>query len=160
MKKIAFLFIATMLVGQAWASKNYDFSAVCSSGQTLYYYITNNTEHIVAVTYPNRNNNDYYYGYTKPSGNLVIPETVTYGEIEYAVTYINSYAFCNCSDLTSIIIPESVTYISGYAFSNCSQLKAAIIPNSVIGISSDAFYTSNVTAYCEAESRPDGWGTN
>lgn len=159
MKKILYLFFATMFTGQVWAA-NYHFSAECTSGQTLYYYITNNTEHIVAVTYPNQNNNDYYYGYTKPSGNLVIPETVTYGEIEYAVTYINGYAFCNCSDLTSIIIPESVTYISGYAFSNCSQLKAAIIPNSVIGISSDAFYTSNVTAYCEAESRPDGWGTN
>ena len=39
MRKIATLFLGVLFAGQAWAIDNYDFSAVCSSGQTLYYKI-------------------------------------------------------------------------------------------------------------------------
>ena len=77
MKRILSLLFAAMLAGQAWATDNYDFSAVCSSGQTLYYKITSNTEpYTVAVTYPKEVNYYYYVGYTEPAGNIVIPSEV------------------------------------------------------------------------------------
>lgn len=40
-------------------------------------------------------------------------------------------AFCGCSDLTSITIPNSVTSIGTIAFMNCSGLTSITIPNSV-----------------------------
>ncbi len=52
---------------------------------------------------------------------------------------IGSYAFLDCSSLTSITIPGSVTSIGEGAFSGCSGLTSITIPNSVTGIGSSAF---------------------
>ena len=48
---------------------------------------------------------------SKPTGNLTIPESVTYGDISYPVTSIGDEAFYGCSGLTSVTIPNSVTSI-------------------------------------------------
>lgn len=53
------------------------------------------------------------------SGDITIPETVTYEDVDYSVTSIGYQAFYNCSELTSISIPNSVTVIDDYAFSFC-----------------------------------------
>lgn len=112
-----------MLAGQVLAADNYDFSAVCASGQTLYYKITSGAEpYKVKVTYPNKSGDNYYNGYTKPTGSLNIPSQVTYPEtngVTYAVTDIADYAFYDCSGLTSVNIPDGVTGIGQYAFSGC-----------------------------------------
>ena len=136
MKRLFTILFATMLAGQAWADANYDFSAVCSSGQTLYYKII--SDDTVQVTYPNRVN-DYYLYYTEPAGVLKIPDAVTNNEIEYAVTSIGNYAFHDCSGLTSITIPESVTTIGTSAFYGCSGLTSITIPESVTTIGWSAF---------------------
>ena len=72
---------------------------------------------------------------TTISGDIVIPSNITYKGTTYSVTSIGSYAFQDCSSLTSIEIPSSVTYIGNRAFYNCSSL----------------------TIYCEAESQSSGW---
>lgn len=59
--------------------------------------------------------------------------------IPNGVTSIEDYAFCDCSDLTSITISDSVTSIDRNAFSYCKGLKNIIIPNSVISIGYHAF---------------------
>ena len=48
-----------------------------------------------------------------------------------SVTSIGSYAFQNCTGLTSITIPDSVTSIGNYAFSACTGLTSITIPDSV-----------------------------
>lgn len=88
-----FTFIIAAICGiSAFA---YDFSAVSNSGHTLYYNITSNTApYTVEVTYPSYDNStNYYQGYSKPSGNLVIPETVANNAITYSVTSISDNAF-------------------------------------------------------------------
>lgn len=67
------------------------------------------------------------------SGSYKIPSTVT---------IIGSYAFYNCSNLTSITIPTSVTRINSYAFYGCG-LSSVTIPANVTNIESYAF------RYCE-----------
>ena len=129
-----------MLAWQAWAADNFVFSAVCSSGQTLYYSITSSTEPYTAqVVFPRYSNDNNYYNYTRPTGDLVIPEKVTNYGIEYSVTSIGESAFSGCSGLTSVTIPNSVTSIGSDAFRVCSGLASVTIPNTVTSIGKYAF---------------------
>ena len=75
-------------------------------------------------------------GYT---GDIVIPESVEYNGATYNVTIIGDNAFCWCSGLTSVEIPNSVTSIGNYAFCGCSGLTSIEIPNSVTSIGYSAF---------------------
>lgn len=58
------------------------------------------------------------------SGDVVIPNTVSYNGNIYSVTEIGNSAFYNCSSLTSITIPNSVTTIGNYVFRDCSSLTS------------------------------------
>ena len=55
-------------------------------------------------------------------------------------TEIYSFTFCNCTGLTSIIIPDSVTKIGMTAFKDCIGLKNITIPNGVARIEDFAFF--------------------
>ena len=68
-----------------------------------------------------------------------IPKTVTVDGKKLKVKSIDSYAFCNCSDLKSITIPEGVTSIGDEAFKNCTSLTNVTIPDSVTSIGNYAF---------------------
>ena len=59
--------------------------------------------------------------------------------IPNSVTSIASYAFDDCTGLTSITIPNSVTSIGEFAFYGCTGLTSVTIGNSVTSIGNDAF---------------------
>jgi len=158
---------------------DYDFSSVCSTGQTLYYRITDATAHEVQLTYPNRYDitstsgsgtysspkhvyyHDYYwYNFTRPTGNIVVPYYVEYNGISYSVTSIRDHTFGNhnyqsnyqsgynyyyynydqCTDITSVVIPSSVRTIGDDAFARCTGLTTVTIPTSVTSIGENVFY--------------------
>lgn len=73
------------------------------------------------------------------SGNIIIPASITYNSITYNVTSIGTYAFYECTGLTSVTIGSRVTSIGDEAFKGCTSLTSITIPNSVTHISSGAF---------------------
>ena len=78
-------------------------------------------------------------GDNKYSGDIVIPESITYNNSKYSVTSIGNNAFWGCSGLTSVTIPNSVTSIGDKAFYYCRGLTSVTIPNSVTSIGKSAF---------------------
>lgn len=74
-------------------------------------------------------------------------ESWLYGDVEildningYVVTAIGGYAFQDCTDLKSVIIPYGVKEIMTNAFDGCSGLQSVSIPGSVELISGFAFF--------------------
>ncbi len=131
MKKVLFAFALLLgLSSSVWA---YDFSAVAPSGQLLYYSFS--VDGVLFVNYPNDDLNgnvdnnaiiwssNPWDGYTKPTGNLVIPDSVTYNGTVYVVRGINDWAFYGCDGLASITIPSTINKIGVNAFGNCTNLS-------------------------------------
>lgn len=81
--------------------------------------------------------------YTGRDSKLTVPETLA----GHKVLRIGVSAFSDCSNLTSITIPDSVTSIGVCAFYHCSNLTSISIPDSVTCIDEHAFYyCSNLTS--------------
>jgi hypothetical protein len=55
------------------------------------------------------------------------------------VTSIGKDAFRNCSDVLSVVMPNSVTSIGSWAFTGCRSLNSVTIPGSVTSIGNNAF---------------------
>ena len=70
--------------------------------------------------------------------NIDLLRLLAIDNVIYELESIGYSAFCECSFLTSITIPNSVTSIGDGAFSGCSSL----------------------TIYCETSSEPSGWYDN
>ena len=131
--------LVLLVLAAAGSAHAYDFSAVTSSGHTLYYNIVSGG---AEVTYPSYSpyTVDSYWSYTtKPTGALVIDSTVNRGGTTYSVTSIGSHAFEGCTGITSVTIPNSVTSIAYHAFYGCTGLTSVTIPNSVTSIGEGTF---------------------
>lgn len=77
--------------------------------------------------YPDENTYDYYLPYDYPeyicyTGDVVIPNRVTYSSVTYPVTSIDDFAFMDCTDLTSITIPSSISSVGQDSFYGCTGL--------------------------------------
>lgn len=60
-------------------------------------------------------------------------------EIKEGTVCIADYAFSNCDNLISVVIPDTVKYIGNYAFCNCYNLASANIPTAAVSIGAFAF---------------------
>lgn len=60
--------------------------------------------------------------------------------MERGITSIGDSTFADCSNLTSISIPEGVTSIGAWAFESCSSLLNITIPSTTIFVDNSAFW--------------------
>lgn len=138
MKKLLLILLLLMATINSYA---YDFWAVCSTGQTLYYNITSDST--VYVTYPSYYNygttSSYYHGRTMPGGSIVIPDTVTHGGVVYRVTAIGPYAFYECTGIDSIFFNNHIVSIGASAFYGCAGLHHVVIPDGIHAIQPNTF---------------------
>ena len=63
----------------------------------------------------------------KYSGDVIIPETVTYNGKEFTVTGIDFGAFVDCGDLKSVSIPKTIINIDKQLFNNTMALAKIIV---------------------------------
>ena len=125
--KLSLLLLALLLPATATA---YSFEVDGIYYGLWYYYDENNVETIQT---------NVEYGDNPYSGNVIIPDSVTYDGTTYPVKAIGDNAFSNCSELTSVTIGNSVTEIGYSAFYGCTSLTGVTIPNSVTHIGDYAF---------------------
>lgn len=157
MKKHILLLASIMLltVPSSWAA--FHFSQVAPSGQTLYFNITDSVALTVEVTCPGESYNNAYSGYIMPTGDLVIPATVSHNDTTYTVTAIGAYAFFACDSIMSLELPSTVTTIAIGAFSNCVGISGLVVPSTVTAIEDRGLnYVRNVTYHGNATGSP--WG--
>lgn len=134
MKQIKLTFLLIVLISMVGVRAfAYDFEVVNADGKTIYYKKESETE--VAVTFYGP-----YSGYgNKYTGNIVIPETITYNSKTYSVIGICDMAFWECKSLTSVTIPNNVTSIGSSAFNTCTGLTTVNFGNGLISIGNTAF---------------------
>lgn len=100
----------------------------------LTYYVTSTTNKTVQVS--NGKN---------ATGDVIVPGTVTYNDVEYSVTAIGYMAFEQNANITSVSMP-SVTSIDKFAFSGCTSLISVSIP-AATSIDNNAFYNCTSLTY-------------
>ena len=138
MRKLLILLL--IVVGIANCALAYDFSAVCSSGQTLFYTITSREEPFTVQIVSENTSSPYYT--TNPTGGLVFPESVEYNDTIFSVTSIMNHAFDGCSGLSTVTIPTSITYFGYRAFYDCTGLYAVYYAGDIAGWCEITFYNS------------------
>ena len=129
MKKIFTLFFALVATTSLWAQ-------TFQVGD-LYYNITSSVKpYTVEVTSGNY------------SGEVIIPETVTYNGTTYSVTRIGERAFQSCS-ITSVTIPASVISLEEYSFYQSQYINAVYLKSTTPPIINGGkiFITSHPTCY-------------
>ena len=140
MKKIfSFFCILSFLAISSSAFAN-RFAVYAPSGHTLFFELYPTGSGSGAwLTY--QSTDPLYGGYNNPgpSGDVIIPSTVTYNGYTYTVKGIGSHAFDGCNELTSVSIPNTISSIGEHAFHGCSALLSINIPNTVTSIGAYAF---------------------
>ena len=70
---------------------------------------------------------------------IVIPDTVIYRNVRYAVTSISQMAFSSAREIKTVTIPPTISEIENNSFIFCTNLRSVTIPSSVSRIGLSAF---------------------
>ena len=124
----------------------------------LWYYL-NTEDQTAELTFDQI---QYYYS----GEDVIIPEIVSYNNVEYRVTSIGHNAF-GWSEITSVTIPNSVISIGEEAFTSSHRLTTINIPASMTSIGYNAFdgcdgltslYIADLSSWCNISF--DGYQTS
>ena len=78
-------------------------------------------------------------GYQKPTGDIVIPQTVEYNGTSYPVCEFSRAAFAFCDGVNSVTLPEGVIIIENTAFWKCTHLQSVSLPSTLETIEKNVF---------------------
>lgn len=87
------------------------------------------------------------------SGDIIIPENVTYNDVTYRITSLENGCFNDCSYLKSISLPDGITSLGKNCFYSCDNLTSISLPEGLTSLGDNCF------AYCyelTSISLPDG----
>ncbi|MBR6937448.1 MAG: leucine-rich repeat protein [Prevotella sp.] len=128
--------VSAMVAMSSIASFAYDFEV-----DGIYYNITSASQMTVEVTYGPKHTNGVDNRGDYDGKNIVVPASVNYNGVQYAVTGIGASAFSHerigstgvgttiiDSHLLSIHLPNSIKYINSYAFCRCVDLTEIKLP--------------------------------
>jgi len=76
---------------------------------------------------------------SEKDGNLVIPAEAHYQGRTLKVVRVGDEAFCNCSNITSLVIEEGVEEIGVKSFGFCKGITKIVVPNSLKTVCTGAF---------------------
>ena len=133
MKKLLLILVLLLSFGYSQKAIAYDFWAVNSQGDTIYYRFINGSDSTVQVTY--EGTVTIFQGMFSLSGkrydgDITIPSTVTFNEKTYTVSAVGLYAFYKAT-ITSITLPGTIAIIDEHAFWYCKNLHSInFAPNS------------------------------
>ena len=125
------LFLSTLLLALPLLASAYDIAVENEDGVTIYYNYCNDGKEL-EVTYEIKDRGLY-------SGDINIPEEVTYLTRTRKVTQIDDHAFFECKELTSVTIPKTVTLTGSSVFYGCKSLKSIILPPNLKRIEGNNF---------------------
>lgn len=112
-------------------------SEVSPSGHTIYYEITNGKAKVVpSIGVANHNLSTPRYNIT---GNVIILDSITYNGIKRPVTAIDDYAFCCCTTIVTMTLPNTIETIGNRAFYYCYSMTAIFNLDNVTTIGDYAF---------------------
>lgn len=112
-------------------------------GNNLYYMITYKNSTLKEVTIVNDGTSAMAWTESnKPTGALVIPDSVEdWQGTKYAVAYMYSNAFRNCTGITSVDFSENkgLTYITAHGFEDCTALAEVTLSDYITTLNSYCF---------------------
>lgn len=115
-------------------------NSVTSIGTAAFSHCSNLTSIVVESGNPKYDSRDNSNAIIETASNTLIAGCQN-TDIPESVTSIGDYAFCGCSNLSSITIGNSITSIGELAFAYCHGLTSVNIPpNSVTSIARGTFY--------------------
>ncbi len=141
---------------------HFAFAETIEPGQTLYFLKGQfDDPYDLMVTYPRYHDTiiydstgastqitTYYFGYEEPSGNLIIPSTITHNDTVYTIVGIGFHAFEKCTNINSITLPNTLLLIQLGAFASCTGIAGeVVIPDFVTHLGAEVFrWCSNLTS--------------
>ena len=111
-------------------------------GNTVYFTITDATNHYVEYVCPNQTNISWD-GFDKPTGILDLPGTFEFMGVVYTATSIGNAAFNGCSGVYAVTIPSTVTHISSNAFNGTSLIQVNVYSNAIASDTYTSYYNFN-----------------
>ena len=73
------------------------------------------------------------------TGDIVIPQVITYDGKDYTVVATATNCFAECKDLTSVTLPSTCVTIGRNCFKNCSKLTKSPIPETATSVGNGVF---------------------
>ena len=127
---IRVIFFLVLLLTLSIKLSAYDFEV-----NGIYYYITSSNNREVAVGAKT----DGVFPAASYSGNIIIPQNVTYLGVTYTVTSIKAYAFSKCSTLKNVHMPNSIKELDKSIFCFCSNLNSVKLSENIKSLPSTLF---------------------